>query len=175
MVAKKARSAVGLSVLNDADVLAVLQKLDMEVRFTVSDKAMRAAAKPIRSKMRSIVPDSRRTNSRALQSNRTRQKWANSNPLYTTLATVVRKHKAGATAFVGPSYSDGGGHGNLFSKKNRRSVFWGKDAILASERNRQVNQFVKRSADEAGAAAKAAAINVITNALRNPTGSGLLK
>jgi hypothetical protein len=171
----KGKTAVGLSVLNDADVLAVLQKLDMEVRFTVSDNAMRAAAKPIRSKMRSIVPDSRRTNSRALQSNRTRQKWANSNPLYTTLATVVRKHKAGATAFVGPSYSDGGGHGNLFSKDHPKAVYWGRDAVQASKKSRTVNRFVKRSADEAGAAAKAAAIKIITNALRNPTGSGLLK
>lgn len=169
------KASVGLSALNDADVLAILKKLDTEVRYSVSDKAMRAAAKPIRSKMRAIVPDSRRTNSRALQSNKTRQKWANSAPLHTTIKTVVRKFPRGAKAFVGPSYSDGGGHGNLFSVNHKRAVFWGKDAILAAQRFRQVNQFVKRTADLAGGAAKAAAIRVITNALQNPRGSGLLK
>lgn len=169
------KASVGLSVLNDADVMAILQKIDREVRFDVSDKAMRAAAKPIRSKMRAIVPDSRRTNSRALQSNRTRQKWANSNPLYTTLATVVRKFRYGAKALVGPSYSDGGGHGNLFSRDHPKAVYWGRDAVQASKKSRTVNRFVKRAADEAGAAAKAAAVRVIANALKNPTGSGLLK
>ncbi len=37
---------------------------------------------------------------------------------------------------VGPSYSDGGGHGNLFSKDHKRKVLWGRDGgtvhILAS-------------------------------------------
>jgi hypothetical protein len=169
------KAGVNLRGLNDKDVNDLLKKLEKNVLYVVSDKAMRAAAKPIRSKMRSIVPDSRRTNSRALQSNKTRQRWANSSPLYTTLKTVVRKMRYGAKAIVGPSYTDGGGHGNLFSRDHPRAVYWGRDAVQASKKSRTVNRFVKRSADEAGAAAKGAAIRVITNALRNPTGSGLLK
>jgi hypothetical protein len=47
--------------------------------------------------------------------------------------------------------------------------------VQASKRSRTVNQFVKRSADEASGAAKSAAIRVIKEYLDNPQGSGLLK
>lgn len=169
------KASVGLTVMNDKEVLDLFKKLDTEVRFKVCDKAMRAAARPVHTKMRMLVPDSRRTKSRELQSQKTRQRWVNSKPLYTTIATVIRKFRTGAKAIVGPSWSDGGGHGNFFSKDHPRAVYWGRDAVQASKKSRTVNQFVKRAADQAAPAAKAAAIRVITEALNNPMGSGLLK
>jgi len=175
MVAITKRAQIGMTVLNDKEVQDLFKKLDTEVRFKVCDKAMRAAARPVQTKMRMIVPDSRRTNSRKLQSQKTRQRWSGSKPLHTTLATVVRRFRTGAKAIVGPSWSDGGGHGNLFSKDHARAVYWGRDAVQASKRSRTVNQFVKRSADEASGAAKSAAIRVIKEYLDNPQGSGLLK
>jgi hypothetical protein len=171
--AKKA--SVGLTVLNDKEVQDLFKKLDTQVRYTVCDKAMRSAARPVLTKMLMLVPDSRSTNSRKLQSQRTRQRWSGSKPLHTTIMTVVRRFRTGAKAIVGPSWSDGGGHGNLFSKDHARAVYWGRDAVQASKRSRTVNQFVKRSADEASGAAKSAAIRVIKEYLDNPQGSGLLK
>ena len=58
---------------------------------------------------------------------------------------------------VGPSYSEGGGHGNLFSKDHKRKVLWGRDGGTI----RSVNQFVKRSADESrGQALSAVTVTV---------------
>jgi hypothetical protein len=58
----------------------------------------------------------------------------------------------GAVGLVGPSYSDGGGHGNLFSRDHKRKVNWGRDTGGI----RVVNQFVKKTADETASAASAA-------------------
>jgi len=65
----------------------------------------------------------------------------------------------GRIGLVGPSYSDGGGHGNLFSKDHKRKVLWGRDAGTI----RKVNQFVKKTADET----KAAASSAVTSSLKS--------
>jgi hypothetical protein len=94
---------------------------------------------------------------RQQQSAKTKRKWSGAKKLKTTIKAVVRRKMkfgtvSGAVGLVGPSYSDGGGHGNLFSKNHKRKVLWGRDAGTV----RKVNQFVKRTADETKAAASAA-------------------
>ena len=168
-----ARAAVGLSMQNDNELLKLFKELDQRVRFKVSDKAVSEGAKPVLAVMRSIVPDSRKTNSRAKQSEKTRSKWSGSRPLHTTLRRVIRKGQYGAKAFIGPSYSDGGGHGNLFSKPHKRTVYWGRDGasdvalggIGNAGATRLVNQFVKRSADVAGPVATRRAIDAVKREL----------
>jgi hypothetical protein len=101
--------------------------------------------------------------SRRRQSAKTKQRWSGAKKLKTTIKAVVRRKMKygtvnGAIGLVGPSYSDGGGHGNLFSKDHKRKVLWGRDAGTI----RTVNQFVKRTADETKSAASAA----VTSALK---------
>ena len=85
-----------------------------------------------------------------------------SKKLKDTIRSVVRtRRKAGITAgligLVGPSYSEGGGHGNLFSRDHKRKVLWGRDAGST----RSVNQFVKRAADESSGQAEAAVVSAL--------------
>lgn len=164
-----AKASIMFSIMGDAEVQKLFQSLDKLVRFKVADDAMRAASKPMQKRIRELSPDSRKTGSRAKQSQKTKVKWQNSASLKTVIKTVVRKHPKGAKAFVGPSYSDGGGHGNFFSKDHKRAKYWGRDPILSARRVRIVNRFVKRAADEVGPTSKAIAIRVIKDAMNNPT------
>ena len=174
-----AKASVGLSMLNDAELHKLFKKVDKLMRFKVADDAVRAGAKPILAVMKPIAPDSRKTNSRAKQSEKTRNKWY-SKPLHTTLKFVVRKYYNGAKAIVGPDYFGGGGHGNLFSKNHKRTVYWGRDAasdvLLGGIGNagstRLVNQFVKRSADIAGPIALRKTIAVVKQGLNQSVRNG---
>jgi hypothetical protein len=111
-----------------------------------------------------MIANTPESDGRKQQSAKTKRKWSGAKKLKTTIKAVVRRKMKygtvnGAIGLVGPSYSDGGGHGNLFSKDHKRKVLWGRDAGTI----RTVNQFVKRTADETKAAASAA----VTSALKS--------
>jgi len=65
------------------------------------------------------------------------------------------------TGLVGPSYSEGGGHGNLFSRDHKRRVLWGRDGGSV----RVVNQFVKRAADQSRGQAEAAVVQSVKSGI----------
>ena len=143
----KGKASVGLQMTNDKALLDTLQKLVVEVQTRVVMDAISAASKPVEQAMIANTPES--SGSRNRQSASTKSKWAKSRKLKTTIRSVTRRKmrygvQNGALALVGPSYSEGGGHGNLFSKDHKRKVLWGRDSGVV----RQVNQFVKRTADE---------------------------
>jgi hypothetical protein len=149
------RASVGMSLVDGDKFLKRLQKLTHDVQDKVVTEAIEAGTKPI---LRAMIPNTPESSgSRALQSKKARAKWSGSKKLKTTIKAVVRKRRKfgvvnGATGLVGPSYSDGGGHGNLFSKNHKRKVLWGRD----SGTTRVVNQFVKKTADESKGAAMSA-------------------
>jgi hypothetical protein len=148
------KASVGMSMVNDKELIAAIKELDKLVQFKVVDNALKAGAKPVNAAMKVNAPDSRKTGSRKKQSRASKTKWSGSRPLRSTIRTVVRKQETGAIALVGPSYSEGGGHGNLFSKDHKRKVLWGR----GTKAIRQVNRFVKHTADQTAGAAKAAII-----------------
>jgi hypothetical protein len=149
------RASVGMSLVDGDKFLKQLQKLTHDVQDKVVTEAIEAGTKPI---LRAMIPNTPESSgSRDLQSKKARAKWSGSKKLKTTIKAVVRKRRKfgvvnGATGLVGPSYSDGGGHGNLFSKNHKRKVLWGRD----SGTTRVVNQFVKKTADESKGAAMSA-------------------
>jgi hypothetical protein len=152
-----ATSIVGFSMVNAHSLIKQLEAMAVEVRENIAATALEAGMKPVQASVTANTPESSVTGSRKKQSTKTRQKWSGSKKLKTTIRSVVRKRKfagitAGMIGLVGPSYSDGGGHGNLFSKDHKSKVLWGRDGGVI----RSVNQFVKRSADESRAAAAAA-------------------
>jgi len=157
-----ARVSVGMDLIGGDKLIAELQKFAWDVQNTVSQQAIDAGTKPVLTAMIANAPES--DGSRQQQSVKTRRRWSGAKKLKTTIKAVVRRKMRygivnGAVGLVGPSYSDGGGHGNLFSKDHKRKVLWGRDAGTI----RQVNQFVKRTADETKSAASAA----VTSALKS--------
>jgi hypothetical protein len=154
-----ARTGIGMEMLNGSQLIKQLEALAIQVREKVGKEALEAGMAPVQSAVIANTPESSVTGSRKKQSTKTKQRWSGSKKLKTTIRSVVRtRKKAGITAgmigLVGPSYSDGGGHGNLFSKDHKRKVLWGRDGGVI----RSVNQFVKRSADQSRSQAEAAVV-----------------
>jgi len=169
-----ARTSVGISMADTGKLLKQLEQLAIQVREKAAGDALRAGMQPVQTAIEATAPQSSVTGSREKQSRATRQKWSGSKTLKNTIRSVVRtKKKAGITngviGLVGPSYSEGGGHGNLFSKDHKRRVLWGKDGGTV----RVVNQFVKIAADSSKSQAKAAIISSLKSgieaAARNTT------
>ena len=157
-----ARVSVGMELIDGDKLIAELQKLVLEVQNKVAQEAIDAGTKPVLTAMIANTPES--DGSRRRQSVKTKQRWSGAKKLKTTIKAVVRRKMKygtvnGAIGLVGPSYSDGGGHGNLFSKDHKRKVLWGRDAGTV----RTVNQFVKKTADQTRSAASAA----VTSALKS--------
>ena len=161
-----ARAGIGLEMLNGSDLVKQLEALAIQVREKVGKDALQAGMRPVEAAVTANTPDSSITQSRRKQSARTRQRWSGSKQLRTTIRSVVRTRKragitAGMLGLVGPSYSDGGGHGNLFSRDHKRKALWGRDGGSV----RAVNQFVKRSADQSRAAAQAAVASAVKSGI----------
>lgn len=153
-------------MLNGSDLIKQLEALAIHVREKIGQDALRAGTVSVEAAVIAYAPDSDRTGSREKQSKETRRKWAGAKKLKNTIRSVVRTRKkagitAGMLALVGPSYSEGGGHGNLFSKDHKTAVYWGVDSRQA----RQVNQFVKRAADQSRSAAAAAVMQSVKSGI----------
>lgn len=150
-----AKASIGMELLNGREFQKKLERFALEVQDQVVEEAVKAGTEPILAAMIPNTPES--SGSRQKQSQVTRNRWSGSKKLKDTIKAVVRKRRKfgivnGAIGLVGPSYSDGGGHGNLFAKDHKRRVYWGRDAGGI----RQVNQFVKKTADQTASAAKTA-------------------
>jgi HK97 gp10 family phage protein len=143
-----------------------LEALAIEVREKIGQQALTAGMAPVQAAVSANTPQSSNTRSREKQSSKTKKKWSGSKKLKDTIRSVVRtRRKAGITAgligLVGPSYSEGGGHGNLFSKDHKRKVLWGRDAGST----RSVNQFVKRAADQSSSQAASAVVSALKSGI----------
>lgn len=161
-----ATSIVGFSLMNAHSLVKQLDAMAVEVREVVAANALESGMKPVQAAVIANTPESSVTGSRKKQSTKTKQKWSGSKKLKSTIRSVVRKRKfagitAGMIGLVGPSYSEGGGHGNLFSKDHKNKVLWGRDGGTI----RSVNQFVKRAADESRAAAGAALTSAVKSGI----------
>lgn len=160
-MAKQSRTSasVGMELLDGDKFIKQLEKLTLEVQNAVVSEAIEAGTKPVLAAMIANTPES--SGSRDKQSKTARQQWSGSKKLKTTIKAVVRKKRnrfgatSGAIGLIGPSYTDGGGHGNLFARDHKRKVLWGKDGGGV----RVVNQFVKRTADQTALAAKAIVVS----------------
>ena len=153
------KASVGFDMRGVTKLLKQLEALDIQVREKIGQDALKAGMVPIHAAVYANTPESSTTGSRKTQSTKSRGKWSGSKKLKDTIRSVVRvQRKAGITSgilgLVGPSYSEGGGHGNLFSKDHKRKVLWGRDTGGI----RTVNQFVKRAADESRSRASAALV-----------------
>jgi HK97 gp10 family phage protein len=153
--ARTTRASVGMELIDGDVFLKQLEKLTAKVQNDVVHDAVEAGTRPILAAMIPNTPES--SGSRDKQSKTTKQRWSGSKKLKNTIRAVVRKRTrfgvvSGAIGLVGPDYKSGGGHGNLFASDHKRRVYWGRDA----GGTRQVNQFVKKTADQSRSAASSA-------------------
>ena len=160
----RGQAAVGMHLTNDKALLETLKQIALEVQTRVVMDAIDAASQPVEQAMIANTPES--DGSRDKQSVASRSRWAGSRKLKTTIRSVTRRRlrfgvQSGAIGLVGPSYSDGGGHGNLFSKDHKSKVLWGRDSGTV----RQVNQFVKRTADETRGRAQTVLISALKSGI----------
>ena len=156
--------SVGMEMINADQFVKALEQLNVIVQGNVIEDAINAAMRPVITAMIANTPES--DGSRDLQSTKTKAKWAGSKKLKTTIRGVVRRRvkygkTVGRVGIVGPSWSDGGGHGNLFSRDHKRKVLWGRDGGGI----RVVNQFVKRTADQTRSAASAVMISSLKHGI----------
>lgn len=161
-------ASVGFHMLDADKLMKQLEALDILVREHVGRESLQSGMRPVENAVRANAPESRITGSRKKQSQKTRRKWSGSKTLKNTIRSVVRTtRRAGITAgmlgLVGPAYSEGGGHGNLFSKDHKRRVLWGRDGGTV----RVVNQFVKRAADQSRSAAEAALVSAVKSGIES--------
>lgn len=159
-------ASIGMQLIDGSKLVKQLEQLAIQVREKIGSEALQDGMRPVQASVTANTPESDITGSRKKQSSKTRQKWSGSKKLKTTIRSVVRTRKragitAGMLGLVGPSYSEGGGHGNLFSKNHKRKVLWGRDSGTI----RIVNQFIKRSADESRAAASAAVVSSLKSGI----------
>ena len=155
-----ARASIGFSIDDTDKIIKDLEKFAVEVQQKIAKESIDQALKPILRAMKANAPESR--GSRDKQSSISKQAWSGTKKLKTTIKAVVRSKTkygivSGAIGLVGPSYSDGGGHGNLFSKNHKRKVRWGRD----TGEIRIVNQFVKKTADETRDLARSAMLRAL--------------
>jgi hypothetical protein len=155
-----ARASVGMKLEGAEELIEAFKELAFEAQTEIAQKSIKAGTVPILSAMVPMTPKSR--DNRAGQSEKMRKQWESSKPLHTTIRAVVRERRrfgvlSGAVGLVGPSYNDGGGHGNLFARQHKSQNWWGKPAT----KSRIIDNFVKRSADRAGAAASSAVIKAL--------------
>ena len=152
---KGSKAAITFDMPDREKFIRQLDKLTIEVQLNVIREALEAATKPVLAAMVPNTPES--NNNRRGQSKKSRERWSGTKKLKNTIRAVVRQRMRfgivnGAIGLVGPDYKSGGGHGNLFAKDHKRKVLWGRDA----GGTRQVNQFVKRTADQTKSAAMSA-------------------
>jgi hypothetical protein len=158
------KASIGMQLIDAEGLIKQLEALGHAVRDTVAREAIEAAMVPVHAAIQANTPES--IGSRDKQSTKTKQKWSKSKKLKTTIRSVYRVRKragitAGALGLVGPSYSDGGGHGNLFAKDHKRMVLWGRDGGAV----RVVNQFVKLAADQSRGQAAAALTQAVQSGI----------
>ena len=151
---KGSKAAITFDMPDREEFIKQLGELTIEVQLNVIREAIEAATKPV---LAAMVPNTPESNGRGGQSKKTRERWSGTKKLKNTIRAVVRQRMRfgivnGAIGLVGPDYKSGGGHGNLFAKDHNRKVYWGRDA----GGTRQVNQFVKRTADQTKSAAMSA-------------------
>ena len=154
---KKASKRVSWELSGAEALLDQLKELDNAVRNDIAEKALSSVSKDVLASMRSHVPESAKTGSRDSMSQKAKATWSGSKTLKNTLTFAIRRRFGFVSAFIGPDYKSGGGHGNLFSKDHKSKVLWGKDGGAT----RKVNQFVKKAADETMGRAKSKIIGVL--------------
>ena len=141
-----------LKIEIDPKALAALENIPAMFIFKVADVAMKAAAKPVIDKAKSIAPSSRQSYG---TNGPTRKKWSRkykTNAAYQNdsgkeIGVKVLKSSRGAIAYVGAKYPLGNKQqfNDSGSGKGRRVVYWGKPQGTIYRRK---ERFLQRAYDE---------------------------
>lgn len=126
---------VKINLPSDAELKRMFDAVPILERYGVSDKVVRAGAKPIVDRARKLAPRSASTGSTELWSKKMfvdggtggTPRSRNEKPLWKTIKLVVRKYsRAAAISVIGPEWPDGNKVFFNVSNGGRKQVLWGK-------------------------------------------------
>jgi len=129
----------------DAELEQMFDAVPILKRHSVSDKTVRAGAKPIVKRARQLAPRSSKTGSAKKRSKNQRKGADWETPLWKTIKMVVRKYSANAAAIVGPEWPAGNKAYFNTSPRGRRKFLWGKDT---GETVPQIRNWIVKAYDE---------------------------
>lgn len=125
-----AKLDIKIDLPSDAELKRMFDAVPILERYKVSDKVVRAAAKPVVKRARQLAPRST-PEARAKRSKKQRESAEWDYPLWKTIAVVVRKYQqARGTAIVGPRWPTGNKAYFNTSPKGRRRVLWGRNVSV---------------------------------------------
>lgn len=153
-----------VTVTDGGKLETVLERLPIALRGAVTQKALRAAAKPVIEMAVSLCPESFVTGTRDLWSKSLKAKRAGVKDLRDTITSVTRDYGEVKVEIVGPARPAGAlGHLVEFS---RRKILWGRD----SGQEIQGKPFLRPAAEITKDEQRAALVKVLESAARKAAG-----
>ncbi len=152
----------------DAELDRIFATIPVLDRYKVTDKAIRAAAKPVVDRAKEIAPRSSRTGTakkRYMKNAKDKTKSYNWDyPVWRTIKATVRKYSAATFAAVGPAWPLGNKvfFNSAHIKGSRTEVLWGR---RSGKQWRQMDNWMKRAGDETAAQQRAAMLASLKKSL----------
>lgn len=141
---------IDVSVDGVDDVLKMLEEVDRNTYFKVTDKGVRKASQVVQKRAKQLAPRSSETGSARKRSVTQQRSGKWDIPLHTTITTKVVKYDNGAVGVVGPSWPDGNKAFFNNAAKGRRVVYWGRKQGTLYKGTDWLKRSLDESADEAG-------------------------
>lgn len=157
---------INVSVDGVDDVLKMLEEVDHNTYFKVTDKGIRKASQLVQRRAKQLAPRSSKTGSAKKRSVSQSQSGNWNIPLSKTIISKVLKHARGALGIVGPSWPEGNKAFFNNAKNGRREVYWGKPqgTIYKGE------DWLKRAFDESAEEAQEVLVETVRDAVKEVTG-----
>jgi hypothetical protein len=137
----------------DENELKKLAKIPEFVRYKAADKALKAMAKPVIEKAKSIAPDSRATGTRKKWSRKYKDdsKWQIDSGK--NISSKVIKNDSGAVTYIGATFPKGNKQQFNASPDGRKEVFWGRPQGTVYK---PPERFIQKAFDETRSAQQSA-------------------
>ena len=134
-----------LKITFDESQLAKLLKIPVLMRFGPAERILKAMAKPIVVRAKSIAPNSRTSGTRDKMSSETKAKWPESGKNH--IRMIYRKGDGGGYLVIGANDPLGNSLNFDASDRGRKVFYWGKDSGKV-KRVEPSQRFMQKAFDE---------------------------
>jgi hypothetical protein len=154
-------NSISVDVDGMEEVLAMLNRVDSNVMFKVTDKAMRKANKIVERRAKQLAPRSSVTGSAKKRAKRQSESADFDYPLHKSITSRVWKHENGAVGVIGPGWPRGNKAFFNSARKGRRVFYWGKPQGTTYRQE----DWLKRSLDETSREVEQTLVDEIRDAI----------